>query len=39
MQTDVAEFLGDIGAVTLAVVFSVVIVIAVLIIRRPQRVK
>jgi cytochrome c biogenesis protein CcdA len=39
VQTDVAQFLGDIGAVTLAVLFSVVIAIAVFVIRRPQRVR
>ena len=39
VQTDVAQFLGDIGAVTLAVLFSVVIAIAVFAIRRPQRVR
>ena len=37
VQNDVAEFLGNIGATTLAVIFSVVIVIAVFFIRRPQR--
>lgn len=39
VQTDVAQFLGDIGALTLAVIFSVVIALAVFAIRRPQRVK
>lgn len=39
VQTDLAQFLGNIGAVTLAVIFSVVIVIAVFFIRRPQRVR
>ena len=39
VQTDVAQFLGDIGAVTLAVLFSVVIAIAIFVIRRPQRVR
>lgn len=39
VQTDVAQFLGDIGALTLAVVFSMVIAIALFVIRRPQRVK
>lgn len=39
VQTDVAQFLGDIGALTLAVIFGVVIALAVFAIRRPQRVK
>lgn len=37
VQTDLAEFLANIGAPTLAIVFSVVIVVAIVAIRRPIR--
>jgi cytochrome c biogenesis protein CcdA len=37
LQTDLAQFLDEIGAVALAVVFGVIIVIALFVIRRPQR--
>lgn len=37
IQTDLTEFLNDLGAPFLALVFSVVLIIAVFFIRRPQR--
>lgn len=37
IQTDLAEFLNDLGAPLLAVIFGVVLMIALIFIRRPQR--
>lgn len=37
VQTDLAEFLSNIGAPALAIVFSVIIVLAIVAIRRPVR--